>query len=70
MNQESLISIIIANYNNARYISEALDSIFAQTYKNFEIIIIEDCSTDNSLDVIQEYSKKKFSNKTACKQKK
>jgi glycosyltransferase involved in cell wall biosynthesis len=52
------LSIIIANYNSENYIRDCLDSILNQTYKDIEIIIVDDCSTDNSQDVIKEYEKK------------
>jgi glycosyltransferase involved in cell wall biosynthesis len=43
-------------YNTAKYLNEAIDSILNQTYKDFEFIIIDDCSTDGSLDIIKTYS--------------
>ncbi len=49
-------SIIIPNYNKEEYIKECLDSIFNQTYKNVEVIVIDDASTDNSLSVIKGYN--------------
>lgn len=53
-----MISIIIPIYNVEQYIQRCLDSILKQTYQDFEIICVNDCSTDNSLDVITEYSNK------------
>jgi glycosyltransferase involved in cell wall biosynthesis len=50
-----LFSILIANYNNGRYITGALNSTLSQTYKNIEIIIVDDCSTDNSLQILDSY---------------
>ncbi len=50
-----LVSIIIPNYNRANLIGETLDSILAQTYDNWECIIVDDGSTDNSKEVIQKY---------------
>lgn len=52
------ISIIIASYNYADLISKAIESVLAQTYKNWELIIVDDGSRDNSLDVIKRYSNK------------
>lgn len=49
------LSITVLNYNYARYLPQCLDSILAQTWSDFEIILINDCSTDNSLDVIEPY---------------
>lgn len=51
-----LISILIANYNYGKYIGEAIESVLSQTYQNFEIIICDDGSTDDSLAVIHKYS--------------
>jgi glycosyltransferase involved in cell wall biosynthesis len=51
------LSVIVANYNKSPYIRECLDSILNQTYKQLEIIIFDDCSTDGSLQIIREYEK-------------
>jgi len=51
----SLVSIIIPTYNRANLILETLDSILSQTYTNWECIIVDDGSTDNSEEVIKEY---------------
>jgi glycosyltransferase involved in cell wall biosynthesis len=53
-----LVSIIIPTYNRAHLIGETLDSVLAQTYTNWECIIVDDGSTDNSEEVINEYTKK------------
>ena len=49
------VSVLIANYNNEKYIPDCIESIKNQTYKNIEIIFHDDCSTDNSLKVINKY---------------
>lgn len=49
------VSIIIPVYNVAPYIYECIDSVFKQTYSNIEVIIVDDCSTDNSMNIIKEY---------------
>ena len=49
------VSIIIPNYNHAQYLSQRLNSIFNQNYQNFEVIILDDCSIDNSKDIIGKY---------------
>ncbi len=53
-----LLSLIVANYNKESYIRDCLDSILDQTYKNLEIIVSDDGSTDQSLAIIEEYGKK------------
>ena len=56
-NNEPLVSIIIPVYNAEKQIGTCLDSIIQQTYKNLQIILIDDGSTDNSFSMIQEYVK-------------
>lgn len=51
-----LVSIIMPSYNSAKYISEAIESVIAQTYTNWELLITDDCSTDNSRDIIKQYA--------------
>ncbi|MDH1881985.1 glycosyltransferase [Empedobacter sp. GD03797] len=48
-----LFSILIANYNNGHFFKDCYDSLIAQTYQNFEVVILDDCSTDNSVEVIK-----------------
>jgi len=50
-----LVSIIIPNYNHAPYLHERIESILNQTFKDYEIIILDDFSTDNSKEIINEY---------------
>lgn len=58
MGEKPLISIIVPVYNTGEYLSRCLDSILNQTYKNIEVIIIDDGSTDDSLKIIREYAKR------------
>tara|TARA_X000000950_G_scaffold254025_1_gene317444 strand:+ start:12397 stop:13392 length:996 start_codon:yes stop_codon:yes gene_type:complete len=48
-----MISIIIPNYNKSQFLSETINSVKKQTYDNWEAIIIDDCSSDNSVDIIE-----------------
>ncbi|MDX4036576.1 glycosyltransferase, partial [Aliarcobacter skirrowii] len=69
MNNQPLVCICIPNYNNEKTISETLDSLVNQTYKNIIIKIFDNASTDNSMKILKEYEKKYsniqvFQNKT------
>jgi glycosyltransferase involved in cell wall biosynthesis len=55
MSKKDLVSVIMPNYNGAKYISEAIESVISQTYPFWELIIVDDCSTDNSVNIIDEY---------------
>ena len=50
-----LASVIIPNYNHAKYLEERIQSVLNQTYQNLELILLDDKSTDNSLEVINKY---------------
>jgi glycosyltransferase involved in cell wall biosynthesis len=50
-----LISVIVPNFNHARYLEKRLESVLTQTYQNIELIILDDCSSDNSIDIINKY---------------
>jgi glycosyltransferase involved in cell wall biosynthesis len=64
-----LVSVVLATYNGEMFLAEQLDSILNQTYQNVEIIAVDDCSTDNTVSILNEYSQrhrnmKVFVNKT------
>ena len=59
MNKQSLISVIIPVYNVEKYLKICLESVVNQTYKNLEIIIVNDGSTDNSLNIMNKYKSDK-----------
>lgn len=52
------VSVAMATYNGGRFLRKQLDSILIQTYKEFELIICDDCSTDNTWQILEEYSQK------------
>lgn len=56
MKENSLVSIIVPNYNSAKFIGATIESVIAQTYTNWELVIIDDHSTDGSQSVIQNYA--------------
>ncbi len=51
-----LVSVIMPCYNSAAYIAKTLNSVIAQTYSNWECIVVDDCSTDNSVEIIENIS--------------
>jgi len=50
-----LVSIIIPNYNHAAFLQQRLESVFHQTYQNFEVILLDDASTDASVEILKKY---------------
>jgi glycosyltransferase involved in cell wall biosynthesis len=51
-----LVSIILPTHNGAKYLASAIDSCLAQTYTNFELILVDDCSTDSTPQIVAEYA--------------
>lgn len=58
MENRGLVSIITPCYNSSRFISETIESILAQTYPYWELLITDDCSTDDSVEIIERYARK------------
>lgn len=54
MKNDILISVVMPNYNGHRFVEQAIDSVLSQTYQNFELLIVDDCSKDDSLHLIQQ----------------
>lgn len=52
------VSVVVANYNNAQYLPECLNSLIGQSYADFEVLVFDDSSTDNSRELIAEYAAK------------
>ena len=57
-NNEPLVSVIMPVYNAEEFLDKSVSSVINQTYKNLEILLIDDCSTDNSYDILKEYANK------------
>lgn len=53
-----LVSVCIGSYNREKYIRETLDSVFAQTYPHLEVIVVDDASTDRTVDIIRSYGER------------
>lgn len=53
-----LVSVIIPMYNSAKFIPQTLESLLYQTMKDFEVVVIDDCSTDNSVEVVESFSER------------
>ena len=56
MENRALISVIVPNYNHSQFLKERIESILNQTYQNLEIILLDDCSNDDSHKILKEYS--------------
>lgn len=67
--EEDLISIIMPTYNCAKFIEETIKSIQAQTYNSWELIIVDDCSTDNTKEIVERYIKSDTRIKYNCLEK-
>ena len=61
--QNDLVSIIMPSYNTGKYIAEAIESVCCQTYKNWELLIVDDYSTDETMDILNSYIKNYGENK-------
>ena len=55
MNNQPLVSVPVITYNSSKFVLETLESIKAQTYQNIELIISDDCSTDNTVELCQKW---------------
>ncbi len=55
---QNMVSVIMAAYNSERYIREAVSSVLAQTYAALELLVVDDCSTDGTYDILQECAAK------------
>jgi len=66
---KEMVSVITPTYNCGKFIAETIESIQAQTYTNWELIIVDDCSTDNTKDVVNSYIKNDSRIKYHCLEK-
>lgn len=58
MSEQPLVSVLMTAYNRENVIASSIESVLSSTYKNFEFIIVDDCSKDNTYDIVLEYAKK------------
>lgn len=59
MMKNPLVSVIVITYNSSKYVLETLNSVAAQTYDNIELIISDDCSVDNTVEICRNWLKMK-----------
>lgn len=57
-NEGPLVSVLMTSYNREKFIAEAIESVLNSTYHNFELIIVDDCSTDKTVSIAMEFSEK------------
>jgi glycosyltransferase involved in cell wall biosynthesis len=57
---DPLVSVCIPSYNNSKYIAETIQSVLSQTYSNFELIIVDDCSSDNTLEIVRGFKDRRI----------
>jgi glycosyltransferase involved in cell wall biosynthesis len=57
MSDSCLVSVLITAYNREKFIAESITSVLNQTYQNFELIIVDDCSSDNTFEIIKSFTK-------------
>ena len=55
MKKKNLVSILITNFNKGNYLKKTINSCLIQNFKNKEILVFDDCSTDNSLNILSEF---------------
>ena len=58
MTNAPAVSVIIPMYNAAKYVGDCLESLLAQTFRDFEVIVVDDCSTDSSREIVESYTPK------------
>src|SRR5215469_11117237 len=51
-----MVSVVVPNYNHAKYLRQRIESVLQQTYQDFELILLDDCSTDNSCEVLERFA--------------
>ena len=59
MHKDEKVSVIIPNYNHASFLEKRINSVLNQTYKNFEVLLLDDCSTDASREILEKYKSHK-----------
>ena len=55
---QALVSVLMTSFNRDKYIAEAIDSVLASTYQNWELIIVDDCSKDKTVEIAKSYEAK------------
>jgi glycosyltransferase involved in cell wall biosynthesis len=63
---EDLVSVIMPSYNTGKFIKESIESVQSQTYQNWELIIVDDCSTDNTKELVAQFAEKDSRIKYEC----
>ena len=61
-----LVSIIMPSFNTGKFIAETIESVLNQTYKNWELLIVDDCSTDDTADIVKNFDDSRGSRRMDC----
>lgn len=68
--QEQMVSIIVPVYNAGAYLPEMIESVIFQNYNNWELLLIDNCSMDNSFEICQSYEKERCTNTSYARNRK
>ncbi len=52
-----LVSVLMTAYNREQYVGEEIESVLSSTYRDFELIVADDCSTDSTVDIVRQYAR-------------
>src|SRR3954469_22732147 len=58
MSAHPSVSVLLTTYNRERYVAEAIESVLAQTFEDFELIVSDDCSSDRTLEIVNGYARR------------
>ena len=66
--KQELVSVIMPTYNASQFLADSIESVLSQTYTNLELLITDDCSSDETQNILQKYAQKNTSRKTSVQE--